>query len=291
MYKKYSESLNSYAFHFLDNVACPAFQLTAVGHETRVSQEYHYENSERPEEYLFQYTLSGEGVVRVEDKVFRVKNNQAFLLSFPGDSEYYFEPGNADSWTFVFVMFKGAATGPYVDYILEKNGPVFDLNVDHPAAKEIVEIHESARTGKLTDAFVTGKRVFSLLCALCSGYAEAEKDVSNLVQSAVSFLRDGFPERKGIGDAAQALGVSQSHLSRAFLKEMGVKPILYLTRLRLEEAVRLLNTTALSVSEIAEKCGFDNGNYFCKVFRKYMGMSPTDFRLHMKKQNYASVRL
>lgn len=291
MYEKYSENLDSYAFRFMDNVSSPAFQLTSAGRETRTRPDYHYKNTERSEEYLIQYTLSGEGVVRVKDKVYHAKSNQAFLLSFPGDSEYYFDPQNAESWTFVFVTFKGAAAETYVDYIAEKNGPVFDLPGDHPAVREMMEIHESAKAGRLTDAFTTGKQVFSLLCALCAGDTQREKNTSTLVQRAVSVFRENFHERRGVGDAAAALGVSQSHLSRAFLKDMGIKPVLYLTRLRLEEAVRLLNTTALSINEIAEKCGFDNGNYFCKVFKKYMGVSPTDFRVQMEKQHYSSVQL
>jgi AraC-like DNA-binding protein len=52
----------------------------------------------------------------------------------------------------------------------------------------------------------------------------------------------------------------------------------YLTQIRLQEAQRLLRTTALSLSDISEMCGFSGSNYFGDVFRRYTGLSPSAYR-------------
>ena len=56
---------------------------------------------------------------------------------------------------------------------------------------------------------------------------------------------------------------------------VGVSPLEYVHRLRLEEAYRLLSDSSRNVSEVAMEVGFDDANYFSRLFRKKMGMSPS----------------
>jgi transcriptional regulator GlxA family with amidase domain len=58
----------------------------------------------------------------------------------------------------------------------------------------------------------------------------------------------------------------------------GVTPIHYLRKIRVEEAAGLLRNTGLAVEAISRQTGFDNVSYFGKVFRQYIGVSPTDYR-------------
>lgn len=73
--------------------------------------------------------------------------------------------------------------------------------------------------------------------------------------------------------------------------QTGLRPVEYLTRLRLEEAVRLLNTTSLPIDTISSRCGFGDGNYFSKVFRSHMSLSPRAFRQQLQSQQYRSIQL
>ena len=61
-------------------------------------------------------------------------------------------------------------------------------------------------------------------------------------------------------------------------QEYGVSPIDYMVSRRIGEAQNLLNTTSLSVAEIAEAVGYADKNYFARIFRKRAGISPIDFR-------------
>ena len=55
--------------------------------------------------------------------------------------------------------------------------------------------------------------------------------------------------------------------------------------------MRLLNTTQLPIDAISRRCGFGDGNYFSKVFRAHMGLSPRAFRQQLQSQQYRSVQL
>lgn len=77
---------------------------------------------------------------------------------------------------------------------------------------------------------------------------------------------------------ARALCVSESTLLRLFRRRTGMSPHEYLLRLRLKKAASLLLESDLAVSEVADACGFSDSNYFCRRFRRYAQMSPSEFR-------------
>ena len=76
----------------------------------------------------------------------------------------------------------------------------------------------------------------------------------------------------------RALCVSESTLLRLFRRRTGMSPHEYLMQLRLKKAAALLLGSDLAVSEVASECGFSDSNYFCRRFRRYAQMPPSEFR-------------
>ena len=83
-------------------------------------------------------------------------------------------------------------------------------------------------------------------------------------------------------EAAQMACLEDTYFSKQFKALTGFGFLDYLTQLRLQEAQRLLRTTALSLADISELCGFSGSNYFGDVFRRYTGMSPSAYRKQQK---------
>lgn len=81
---------------------------------------------------------------------------------------------------------------------------------------------------------------------------------------------------------AAELRCSPSHLSKLFHRETGERIVEYLTRIRLANAIDAVRHTPLSVKEIAAACGFNDPNYFTRVFRKATGRSPVQFRAELQ---------
>ena len=79
-------------------------------------------------------------------------------------------------------------------------------------------------------------------------------------------------------ELSERLGVSKSHLVRAFTAALGVSPGRYLTSVRIEAAMRLLLHREYTLDVIASLCGFSGANYLCRVFKKTTGQSPTQWR-------------
>lgn len=84
--------------------------------------------------------------------------------------------------------------------------------------------------------------------------------------------------RFGVDPLANALGMHRSRLSRLFQAAFGISPSAYLQRLRLQNALSLLKTTAKPIGEIARDCGWSDPNYFARALRRATGHSPREFR-------------
>lgn len=76
---------------------------------------------------------------------------------------------------------------------------------------------------------------------------------------------------------AAELHISQSSIRRAFVTNLGIAPIQYLTELRMKRAVELLIKSTDTVKEIAAKCGYCDEKYFSRVFKKHYGHPPSAF--------------
>ncbi len=92
------------------------------------------------------------------------------------------------------------------------------------------------------------------------------------------FLRHKYPEKVTLDDLALALRVSSRQASRLVRRAFGLSFIEKLTRVRIEQAKFLLESTETPLEEIAESCGFQSYSYFAACFHAQTGMTPTAFR-------------
>ncbi len=98
------------------------------------------------------------------------------------------------------------------------------------------------------------------------------------------FLTQNYASEFTLEQLARRFEVSPAYLSRLFRHEFGVSFSRYLTTLRLEAAVALLHNTALRVSEVALRCGFNADSYFIQVFRAHFGTTPGDYRRGIRRE-------
>jgi AraC family transcriptional regulator len=103
------------------------------------------------------------------------------------------------------------------------------------------------------------------------------------LRRAIEYISDHLEKEDEISLAgvAEEVGMSYYHFSRAFKQSMGLSPINYITRQRMERAKRLLAETELPIAEIALKAGFSSQSHFTTSFRRLAGLTPSSFRRGM----------
>lgn len=106
----------------------------------------------------------------------------------------------------------------------------------------------------------------------------AHKKYPPLVQDAAALIETEYAYLYGIDELADRLAVSKNHLIRVFSASAGISPGRYLTDIRLYHAKLLLESGENTPMEIiAGACGYSCANYFSKAFKKYTGLTPTEY--------------
>ncbi len=103
------------------------------------------------------------------------------------------------------------------------------------------------------------------------------------VRKAMAYLHEHYTESPSRADVADYVGVSMSYLNRCFRQEIGLTPIAYLNRYRINQAKNLLLTSEQTITEIAMALGFSSSSYFSQVFRRETGMSPSEYQEYMSE--------
>ena len=286
------EQHSDFAFHFLNDINTSVIQVTAIGRQKRINKNYYWDNKERRECYLFQYTLSGSGTVEINDQEYIVDKSKCFFIKIPSESKYYFdEKKNTAPYEFIYVMFTCNQANQYCSYIEKYLGNVFSVPFYNSAIQLLFEIYSKAEENLINEPFWLSSKIFEFLCALCSYCTTSEDKKMKIAYQAKVFLETYCTKQTSIIDAANYLKISHSHLSREFYKHFGEKPVEYLTKLRLKKAIDLLTSTSLTIKEISTQSGFSSSNYFNKVFKKFINMTPNQFRNYIKEEGYSNVQI
>ena len=98
------------------------------------------------------------------------------------------------------------------------------------------------------------------------------------VRIVIDFMKANLQRKISLIDLAREVKLSAAHISRLFSIEIGISPSEYLIRLRMERARHLLLTSLLSVKEIMAMTGYGNRGHFVQHFRRYFGLTPSEFR-------------
>ena len=101
---------------------------------------------------------------------------------------------------------------------------------------------------------------------------------SDVIKSAISYISENFASSITLENVAGHVGLNPSYFSTYFKQVCGSSFKEYLNMVRIEEAKRLLANTDYSILDIAVSIGFDNQSYFSKVFKKYTGLTPRQYR-------------
>ncbi|NMA67264.1 MAG: helix-turn-helix domain-containing protein [Clostridiaceae bacterium] len=96
------------------------------------------------------------------------------------------------------------------------------------------------------------------------------------VLAMINYIKNNYQDKISISDLSKELAYSESMLNRKFKKEVYLTFNEYLNRYRINKAIELLENSDYNISEIAYMCGYSSAKYFARVFKKYLGMSPSD---------------
>lgn len=136
------------------------------------------------------------------------------------------------------------------------------------------------------DMAVMGK-VYKLVTYLIRSYrqdtlSQKDYDSRNLklkrLQEVLEYISLHYSEKISTSDVSEVFHINKYYLCKTFKEETGQTPIEYMNDFRVKRSLPLLKSTTESIAGIAETVGFEDANYFSRIFKKIMHMSPMQYR-------------
>ena len=123
---------------------------------------------------------------------------------------------------------------------------------------------------------VSGEKGYlvSLLYTLGKSLSEGRLNLKRYIEESA----EHFDEDVNLQSLADGCNMSISHFMREFKRVTGTSPKKHQQTLRINNAKQLLSSTSLTVAEVASLCGFSDPLYFSRLFKKVVGLSPTEYR-------------
>jgi len=150
-------------------------------------------------------------------------------------------------------------------------------------AIQIIDKIDSAFTAHDTGWEITAlKSLQELIIYLSKCYTNSDsQDATALLRVAdvISLLEKEFIKPWTLEDLVNTANMSRGNLIRIFRNATGQTPIEYLIGIRLQRATNFLRNSELPITEIAYQVGFNDSNYFSRLFRERMNASPREYRM------------
>ncbi|KIL40947.1 response regulator receiver protein [Gordoniibacillus kamchatkensis] len=123
------------------------------------------------------------------------------------------------------------------------------------------------------------EEVFQLLSAVMAAFHETMADTRySYVHKAIAYIRGRLDQAVTLQQVANFVHLNPNHFSEVFKKETGQSYIEFVTRERMQLAAQLLLSSRKKISEIAGEVGYGDMKYFSQQFKKYSGLTPSEFR-------------
>jgi len=252
---------------------------TGAGYERRANETYSWEGLKRGAApfVVLQHTISGRGELEFEGVHHALTAGDTMLLTFPHPHRYWL--AQQQSWEYFWIGFNGRDALRIARAVIDTKGPVLRLPgaaIDRLAATCLAFVSRDMPLGGAS------AEAYGAMMALHDGVfgdaSIAGAEIPLPIQRAQTFIEQNLSANLGIDRLAGAAQLSRAHFVRLFAASMGRAPSAYVFEKRMQRAERLLLATDATIAHVAANCGFADGNYFAKAFRRANGVSPSEFR-------------
>lgn len=111
-------------------------------------------------------------------------------------------------------------------------------------------------------------------------------DEGDIITKTINHMRGALNEKLSVEDMARKHNLSVSHFSNLFRKATGMPPIDYFIHLKMQKACQLLYASGEKIKTVAARLGYEDPYYFSRIFKKYIGSSPEQYRISAKSTGW-----
>ena len=237
--------------------------------------------------YVIHYILEGAGQYKVDGQRFHLEAGQGFILE-PNVLTFY-QADQTRPWSYVWVGFSGPRAPEYLSYLgFNHNHLIFKSSESERIRDLVFQMLGSGKNSPKNEFYLHGLFFEFFSCLIDEDMPQQQEDLDHnrettnrYLREAIAYIQQHFSEGLRVSDLADHVAVSRGYLYQIFNETLGMSPKQYLTNFCMTRATELLTLDDQPVEEVAKSCGYPNPVAFSALFRKRMGMSPTQYRTHV----------
>jgi len=211
------------------------------------------------------------------------------MLLFPGEWHNY-GPSTIIGWNEHWVGFNGVMAQRLVRHgFFTPERPILQANEENKLLVLFSSLMESARNNQPALQQImagTTEYILALLYSAHQSKLTGDNPGLQVIHQAIARMREAEATLLSVPDLAKELKVGYRWFRRAFAQHTGLTPHQYFMDMRLTRGRDLLAQTSQSVKEIAISLGFEDPQYFCKLFHKKVGVTPGAWRTQARKGRF-----
>lgn len=248
----------------------------------RITHAPGWSESKTKIDYTLWYVTDGELIITVGGKDFNVRAGDVVVFS-PGDS-YSARSYDGCSFTFTFFALEmGRATDLLSDLCFS------GILKYETGCSSAHLLEEFAKTRNASSK--NGIELYALLLSYLSSlidaakrgeltpfYTDAQRVKNDEIGDIVKYISSNLSDGLRICDVAKHFNISEKNLMRKFNKSVGMSPKKYITQLKMERAIELIDAEGLKLSEVAAALGYSDQYAFSKAFKQFYEISPAEHR-------------
>ena len=224
--------------------------------------------------------LEGEGVFYSGEERYPIKQGQGFLIH-PGKLTFY-QADSVNPWSYLWVGIGGHDAEKYLRLAgLSARNPIFSCTQIDTAKSYILDMMKHHALSAANEIYIQGilMQFLALLVEDAGCTVSPQQNTSSVyINQAISYIHKNYQNPLTVQEIADYLSLNRSYLTELFLKTVQLSPQQFLTRYRITKSEELLQSSSLSIQNIAYSCGYSSSFSFSKAFRKVNGLSPSEYR-------------
>ncbi|HEY5584964.1 MAG TPA: AraC family transcriptional regulator [Ruminiclostridium sp.] len=229
-------------------------------------------------------TLSGKGYIKYHNKTHEMIKGTVTAIDC-NDPHVYFTD-KKELWKFMWIHFKGGQSLEQIRFILDNHEPVFYTRPNSTIKSNVIKIYDYLQKSGLQYEILTSFCLNDILSnLLISSLSDIDwnKKTPDIIINAKEALEAGYKNRIDMDEFSNAMYINKFDLIRKFKKHIGITPYEYLIKFRINQSKNFLESTDLSITEIAESVGFEDCSHFIKMFKQYEKTTPLQYRKFWSK--------
>lgn len=240
----------------------------------------YFTEREKLDSYLIVYTVSGAGRLVYNRKAYPLGPGHIFFIDCMNYQLYHVVQGKR--WEILWVHLNGLSVRAYYDQFASNGGPVHAITSQSAIPAHLQELVALNRRKSLRTELLSSKILVHILTELllstASKFDQWDKGMPEMIIKALQYMEKHYREKLSLERLAQHCSVSKYHLAKEFKKHVSFSPGEYLIMTRMTRAKQLLQSSGLTVSEIAYQVGIDNVSHFINLFKQREGTTPLTYR-------------